>query len=55
MHLLCSDHETAQRLHDFFTSVFTTEPEEDLPSLPDKSKGHYLNYIIITYSDILRI
>ena len=40
-------------LNDFFTSVFTTEPDRDLPSLPDKSKGHCLNDITISHSDIL--
>jgi len=50
---ICSDHETAQCLNDFFTSLFTTEPEGDLPSLPDKSKSPCLNDIIVTYSDIL--
>ena len=49
----CSDQETAQCLNDFFTSVFTTEPDRDLPSLPDKSKGHCLNDITISHSDIL--
>jgi len=37
----------------FFYSVFTTEPESDLPFLPDKSKGQCLSNIAITYSDIL--
>jgi len=50
---MVNDHETVLCLNDFFTSVFTTKPEGDLPSLPDKSKGHYLNNITITYSDIL--
>ena len=49
----CSDQETAQCLNDFFTSVFTIEPEGDLPSLPDKSKGHCLSDITITHSDIV--
>ena len=49
----CSDQEAAQCLNDFFTSVFTTEPDGDLPSLPDKSKGHCLNDITISHSDIL--
>jgi len=49
----CSDHDTAPCLNDFFTSVFTTKPEGDLPSLPDKFKAHCLNDITITYSDIL--
>ena len=51
--LTCSDQETAHCLNDFFTIVFTTEPEGDLPSSPDKSKGHCLSNITITYSDIL--
>jgi len=29
--LTCSDQETTQFLNDFFSSVFTTEPESDLP------------------------
>ena len=33
----CSNQETAQCLKWLFTRVFTTEPEGDLPSLPDKS------------------
>ena len=51
--LTCSDCETAQCLNDFFSSVFTIEPEADLPSLPDKSKGHHLGNITITCNDIL--
>ena len=49
----CSDRETAQCLNDFFSSVFTIEPEADLPSLPDKSMGHHLGNITITHCDIL--
>ena len=36
--------------YEFFSSVFTTEPETDLPSLPDKTKGHYLDNVIITHN-----
>jgi len=48
-----SDQETAQCLNNFFSSVFTMEPETDLPFLPDKSKGQCLNEITIEHNDIL--
>jgi len=51
--LTSSDQDTAQCINDFFSSMFTTEPEADLPSLPDKSKGHCFSDITITCSDIL--
>ena len=47
------DQEIAEDLNGFFSSVFTTEPEADLPSLPDKPKGNFLNNITITGNDIL--
>ena len=52
-HLNCSDHDVANCLNDFFTRVFTNEPAEGVPSLPDRSDGSTLQDIEITHQDIL--
>ena len=50
--LTCSDHEVANCLNDFFTSVFTNEPTSSIPNLPDRSNGNILQHIEITHQDI---
>ncbi|XP_065895972.1 uncharacterized protein [Dysidea avara] len=51
--LTCSDHEVANRLNDFFTSVYTDEPTSEVPTLPDRSNGSTLQHTEITHEDVL--
>ena len=50
--LTYSDHEVANCLNDFFTSVFTNELTSSIPDLPDRSNGNILQHIEITHQDI---
>ena len=51
--LTCSDHEVANHLNDFFTSVYTDEPTSEVPTLPDRSNGSTLQHTEITHEDVL--
>ena len=51
--LTCSDHEVANCLNDFFTSVYTDEPTSEVPTLPDRSNSSTLQHIEMTHEDVL--
>ena len=48
-----TDYEIANTLNKFFASVFTNEPTEEIPVLPDRTNGCSLQNIDLTHQDII--
>ena len=49
-----NDYEKAERLNDYFASVFLNENLSNLPTINDKSKGLVLSDIDITVENVLK-